>query len=136
MDTYRGWLTKRDYKNTCTPTVNGCGFRLVSSCSGWHRQHSSSADILDKLWTSVIVEPLSKDELLQVIVLYTLRWSDALYTALVNANSADFVHFSQSQGSRMLCKFYVASDCVGDGSYLSHWSVCCPHYFSSNGEVS
>jgi len=41
-------------------------FRLVATCSGWHRQHSSSADILDKLWTTVIIEPLSRDELSQV----------------------------------------------------------------------
>jgi len=48
----------------------------VSTCSGWHRQRSSSADILDKLWTSVIVEPLSKDELLQVIYLNVLCIGD------------------------------------------------------------
>jgi len=38
----------------------------MSTSSGWHRQRNSSADILDKLWTSVIVEPLSRDELSQV----------------------------------------------------------------------
>ena len=45
----------------------------MSTCSGWHRQHSSSADILDKLWTSVIVEPLSRDELSQVKSVLVVR---------------------------------------------------------------
>jgi len=71
-------LTTKGYKNTCIPTQTavGCGFRLVSTCSGWHRQHSSSADILDKLWTSVIVEPLSRDELLQVKLLHMFCTDD------------------------------------------------------------
>lgn len=50
----------------CNIVLCVCGFRLVSTSSGCHRQHSSSADILDKLWTSVVVEPLSRNELLQV----------------------------------------------------------------------
>ncbi|XP_046580737.1 midasin-like, partial [Haliotis rubra] len=42
--------------------------RLVGSSSGWHRQHSGSALLLEKMWTRINVEPLSRSELEKVIV--------------------------------------------------------------------
>ncbi|XP_060072903.1 midasin-like [Ylistrum balloti] len=41
--------------------------RLLGSGSGWHRQHSSSSILLEKMWTKVNVEPLSRSELEKVI---------------------------------------------------------------------
>ncbi|XP_067673927.1 midasin-like [Haliotis asinina] len=42
--------------------------RLVGSSSGWHRQRSGSALLLEKMWTRINVEPLSRSELEKVIV--------------------------------------------------------------------
>jgi len=87
-------LHKPPCMSTCS--IYGCGFRLVSTCSGWHRQHSS-ADVLDKLWTSVIVEPLSRDELVQVIIV-NLFYSGDLYltcTVLLSTKTADLLQFLQ-----------------------------------------
>ncbi|WAR08077.1 MDN1-like protein [Mya arenaria] len=41
--------------------------RLVSSSAGWQRKQTGSSALLEKLWTSVLVEPLSRDELKMVI---------------------------------------------------------------------
>eukprot|EP00057_Strongylocentrotus_purpuratus_P012494 XP_011666968.1 PREDICTED: midasin-like [Strongylocentrotus purpuratus] len=41
--------------------------RLLSSSGGLHRQHVSHGAMLDQLWTRVQVEPMSRDELHQVI---------------------------------------------------------------------
>ncbi|XP_061171072.1 midasin-like [Saccostrea echinata] len=41
--------------------------RLLGGCSGWYRQQSSSSVLLEKMWTKVNIQPLSKDELREVI---------------------------------------------------------------------
>nr|XP_054753628.1 midasin-like [Lytechinus pictus] len=41
--------------------------RLLSTSAGLHRQHVSHGAMLDQLWTRVRVEPMSRDELHQVI---------------------------------------------------------------------
>ncbi|XP_076077814.1 midasin-like isoform X3 [Mytilus galloprovincialis] len=41
--------------------------RLLGSHSGWHRQHNNSSVLLEKMWTKISVEPLSRVELEQVI---------------------------------------------------------------------
>ncbi|KAL4232857.1 AAA ATPase midasin [Mactra antiquata] len=41
--------------------------RLLSTSTGWSKQHSSNCILLDKLWTSVLVEPLSRQELSLVL---------------------------------------------------------------------
>ena len=40
--------------------------RLLSSASGLYQQHAPGLDILQNLWTKIVVEPLSKEELSQV----------------------------------------------------------------------
>eukprot|EP00105_Crassostrea_gigas_P045178 XP_019929326.1 PREDICTED: midasin-like [Crassostrea gigas] len=41
--------------------------RLLGSSSGWYRQQSSSSVLLEKMWTKVNIQPLSKEELREVI---------------------------------------------------------------------
>ncbi|XP_052242535.1 midasin-like [Dreissena polymorpha] len=41
--------------------------RLVGGSSGWQKQQTGTSQLLDKLWTSVLVEPLSRSELKLVI---------------------------------------------------------------------
>ncbi|XP_062606102.1 midasin-like, partial [Saccostrea cucullata] len=41
--------------------------RLLGGCSGWYRQQSSSSVLLEKMWTKVNIQPLSKVELREVI---------------------------------------------------------------------
>ena len=41
-------------------------FRLMGGSSGWHRQQTGSSVLLEKLWTKILVEPLSRTELSQV----------------------------------------------------------------------
>ena len=41
-------------------------FRLMGGSSGWHRQQTGSSILLEKLWTKILVEPLSRTELSQV----------------------------------------------------------------------
>ncbi|KAL3884189.1 hypothetical protein ACJMK2_030409, partial [Sinanodonta woodiana] len=41
--------------------------RLFGGSSGWHRQQAGCSMLLEKMWTHVMVEPLSRNELQQVI---------------------------------------------------------------------
>ena len=41
-------------------------FRLLSSGHGWYQQQSSNVALLEKMWTKIFVEPLSRTELEQV----------------------------------------------------------------------
>ena len=42
-------------------------FRLLGGSSGWYRQQSGSSVLLEKMWTKVNMQPLSKSELREVI---------------------------------------------------------------------
>ncbi|XP_078617566.1 midasin-like [Branchiostoma floridae x Branchiostoma japonicum] len=42
--------------------------QLLSSATGYFKQHSSNSSLLDRLWTRICVEPLSRDELRKVLV--------------------------------------------------------------------
>ncbi|CAH1229365.1 MDN1 [Branchiostoma lanceolatum] len=42
--------------------------QLLSSATGYFKQHSSNSSLLDRLWTRICVEPLSREELLKVLV--------------------------------------------------------------------
>ncbi|XP_070579649.1 LOW QUALITY PROTEIN: midasin-like [Ptychodera flava] len=42
--------------------------RLLSSTSGLYKQHNSNSTLLERMWTKISVEPLSRDELKEVIV--------------------------------------------------------------------
>ena len=41
-------------------------FRLLSGSTGWNKQQNSNSALLDKLFTSILVEPLSRTELSKV----------------------------------------------------------------------
>ncbi|XP_078699924.1 midasin-like [Branchiostoma floridae x Branchiostoma belcheri] len=42
--------------------------QLLSSATGYFKQHSSNSSLLDRLWTRICVEPLSREELQKVLV--------------------------------------------------------------------
>ncbi|XP_035663677.1 midasin-like [Branchiostoma floridae] len=42
--------------------------QLLSSATGYFKQHSSNSSLLDRLWTRICVEPLSREELRKVLV--------------------------------------------------------------------
>ena len=46
----------------------------MGGSSGWHRQQSGSSVLLEKLWTKILVEPLSRAELSQVILYLRKRY--------------------------------------------------------------
>lgn len=46
-------------------------FRLLGGTSGLHRQQTGSSVLMEKLWTKILVESLSRTELSQVL-LYSL----------------------------------------------------------------
>ncbi|XP_069109146.1 midasin-like [Argopecten irradians] len=85
--------------------------RLLGSGSGWHRQHSSSSVLLEKMWTKVNVEPLSRSELEKVI--------NTLYPHLcpVTEKLLD-IYFMLSAGKHELGVEDKLSDEVG--KFLSH----------------
>ncbi|XP_053396218.1 midasin-like isoform X2 [Mercenaria mercenaria] len=41
--------------------------RLLTGSTGWNKQQNSNSALLDKLWTSVLVEPLTRTELSKVL---------------------------------------------------------------------
>ncbi|XP_056015325.1 midasin-like isoform X2 [Ostrea edulis] len=41
--------------------------RLLGGSTGWHRQQSNSSVLLEKMWTKITIQPLSRDELHEVI---------------------------------------------------------------------
>ena len=40
---------------------------MVGSGSEWYKQHSAGSDMLERMWTKISVEPMSRTELQQVI---------------------------------------------------------------------
>ncbi|KAK3603576.1 hypothetical protein CHS0354_028005 [Potamilus streckersoni] len=69
--------------------------RLLGGSSGWHRQQAGSSMLLEKMWTQVMVEPLSRNELQQVIC---SRWPQL--TTVVD-KLLDIYFLLSSQGHQM-----------------------------------
>ncbi|XP_064629159.1 midasin-like [Lineus longissimus] len=88
--------------------------RLMGSSSGWYKQHGSNAGLLEKLWSTVMVEPLSRQELEKVIVSKFPKFSTVVDRLLD-------VYFMVSSGRHELSGDTMETD-VGDtiGQFLSH----------------
>jgi midasin len=86
----------------------------MGSSSGWYKQHSSNAGLLEKLWTTVMIEPLSRLELEKVIVAKFPKLSTVVDRLLD-------VYFMVSSGRHELSGDTMETE-VGDtiGQFLSH----------------
>ena len=90
---------------------------------GWHRQQTGSSVLLEKLWTKILVEPLSRTELSQVRLVYSFHVQ--LYNTDQNIflNSEDLMLSCFSP--KLLEKISQKSvSCTGDEGILSSWQAC------------
>ncbi|KAJ8314873.1 LOW QUALITY PROTEIN: hypothetical protein KUTeg_007023 [Tegillarca granosa] len=89
---------------------------LLGSKSGWHRQQSNSSAFLEKLWTKINVEPLSRGELEQVVCIKYPKLSSVVDKLLD-------IYFMLSAGKHEVSsddRETLDTDTGNVGKFLSH----------------